>query len=71
MFGSPEDMTLFIPNVTFFLFCCVGLETTMYRPGAKPRQIRPGEQKTSRETTRTASEDEKYEVCFKKVGPVY
>ena len=32
MFGSPEDMTLFTPNVTFILFCCVGLETTMYRP---------------------------------------
>ena len=39
-------------------------------PGAKPKKIRPGEQKTSPETTTTSSEDEKYEVCFKKVGPV-
>ncbi|XP_066020027.1 myosin heavy chain, clone 203-like isoform X2 [Pocillopora verrucosa] len=35
-------------------------------PGAKPKQIRPGEQKTSPEITTTTSKDEKYEVCFRK-----
>lgn len=34
-------------------------------PGAKPKQVKPGEQTTS-PVTATTSEDEKYEVCFTK-----
>ncbi|PFX24954.1 hypothetical protein AWC38_SpisGene10447 [Stylophora pistillata] len=38
-------------------------------PGAKPKQVKPGEQ-TSSPVTATTSEDEKYEVCFTKVGSI-
>lgn len=70
LFSTPEGAPRSIHSEP-----CVATGKTFHRekdlkrqctdPGAKPKQVKPGEQTTS-PVTATTSEDEKYEVCFTK-----